>query len=75
MAAVPAARPEEQRTDRGERGTHRSLVSDARRLDVAPPRTAVSAVLIALASPPSHLTSPSAGHLVLPGRASFETPR
>ncbi len=53
----------------------RSLVSNARRLDVAPTVTAVSAVLIALASPPSHLTSPSAGHLVLPGRASYETPR
>ncbi|MFF5969846.1 hypothetical protein ACFY64_40425 [Streptomyces collinus] len=62
MAAAPAARLKETLTDRGQRDTRALpvLVSTARRLDVAPTVTAVSAVLIALASSPSQLTSPSA---------------
>ncbi|SHH86104.1 hypothetical protein [Streptomyces sp. 3214.6] len=77
MAAAPAARLEETLTDCGERDTRALpvLVSKAPRFDVAPTVTAVTTVLIALASSPSQLTSPSAGPLVLPGRASFETPR
>ncbi|MGX1471731.1 UNVERIFIED_CONTAM: hypothetical protein RKD50_000539 [Streptomyces canus] len=77
MAAAPAARLEEPLTDCGERDTRALpvLVSRARRFDVAPTVTAVSAVLIALASSPPQLTSPPAGPLVMPGRASFETPR
>jgi hypothetical protein len=77
VAAAPAARLEETLTDCGERDTRALpvLVSNARRLDVAPTVTVVSAVLIALASSPTQLTSPPAGLLVLPGRASFETPR
>ncbi|WP_060886546.1 hypothetical protein [Streptomyces caniscabiei] len=77
MAAAPAARLEETLTDSGVRDTRALpvLVSNARRLDVAPTVTADMAVLIALASSPSQLTSPSAGPLVLPGRAPFETPR
>ncbi|MEU2287290.1 hypothetical protein ABZ614_36195 [Streptomyces sp. NPDC013178] len=56
MAAAPAARLEETLTDRGERDTRslQVLVSNARRFDVAPTVTAVSTVLIALASSPSH---------------------
>jgi len=77
VAAAPAARPQETLTDCGGRDTRALpvLVSNARRFEVAPTVTAVSAVLIALASSPSQLTSPSAGPLVLPGRAPFETPR
>ena len=52
MAAAPAAKLEETLTDCGERDTRALpvLVSNARRFDVAPTVTAVSAVLIALAS-------------------------
>jgi hypothetical protein len=56
VAAAPAARLEETLADCGGRDTRALpvLVSNARRFDVAPTGTAVSAVLIALASAPSH---------------------
>ncbi|MFJ9736547.1 hypothetical protein [Streptomyces sp. NPDC101166] len=76
MAAAPAARPEETLTDCGERDTRALpvLVSNARRFDLAPTVTAVSAVLIALASSPSQPTSPSAGPLKQPGRPPSKLP-